>query len=164
MNASPKIPQGLGLFQYCQEAGYRALEDMRALYNHPTIASSTGREGTRYDAFLAQVNRLALHPEALASDARRAKHDRANTVFNLTDPDCLDLADKILKWYDTKAASQELPPPLWLRLLPSCLRVVQNLFPAVLPALRWIAFNVEVSQSHRKEQRVANTVNINSNR
>jgi len=167
MNASPKIPQGLSLFQYCQEAGYRVLEDMRALYHHPEIARSTGREGTRYDAFLTNVNRLAIHPDSLAGAAYSGKHDRANTFFKLTDPEgCITLAKEVLDWYDTPAAAGAIPPPIWLRFLPACLKVTQNLglVSDALPRLRWIAFNVELPQWQRKEQRVVNTANINSNR
>jgi hypothetical protein len=159
-----RIP--IKLTEKCQNTSYEILEDMRLLYNHRLVKGVD-----RVDRFLRLVNRRLLDDEG---DVRIPKsvipkgYSSLHEQFLIPEQELKSLQDKaqeLLTVFEEARNRESLPPPLWLRLLPVCCAIIEEsgLFPQDgSAAFRWVGFNVEVPSSEREENRITETVNINS--
>lgn len=151
------------LVERCQQVSYQVLEDMRCLYFHPMVQSS----GNPVHQFLSLVNRMRVHPaeaEGLSLSADNLLHEdlviASNRGVELLRQKAEALLEKFLKNNDP----DRLPPPLWVRLLPTCCLVLNEsgLFDEVGSAtFRWMSFNHEVPDTDR-DHRLVKAVNLNS--
>jgi len=131
----------------CQRVSYTVFEDLRQLRDHPIVSDSRSRDL----AFFDLINRKALHengdPPAIISALAA---NRFPSVL-IKDPGLLvtdDLAATIgraqtlLSFY--KNTEDTFPPPLWLRLLPTCLHIAGTLVRgANSPKLRFLSLALE---------------------
>lgn len=152
MNQSAAIP--FTVLCNLQEVRDQLSEDARRLYFHDAVDQQIA-------TFLDKVNRTDCSAEGRDArlDLRVDKIPRGGHVPT-------GKAEQLLRdWYTHGAyPGTTLPPPAWLRLLPACLKAVNesNLFSDDDSGLRWLAFNIEVPRMDR-DRRIEKTVNINSN-
>ena len=153
----------LTLVDQCQLVSHLLFEDLRQLSCHDIVT----REESSDAVFFSLINRRKVHPKGDPPVllAELGPNDL------ITDPDlnlwqgqekALKRADHLISIYDQDKLA--LPPPIWLRLLPSCLRISDALVHSTSKAqLRFVSFALEPHSVIDRSGSYGVFVNVNSN-